>query len=133
MNVYIFVMAAVLAIIPIIVIFNVNIKKIKENPRSYQKIQKSFFIGAALSKIVPIILLIFGIIKITPVSSPQLLIVPALIILGLIGFATFYILSKRNETERPEAASAVKTLSTIALPHVFSIPIMALFFLLMML
>ena len=64
MNAYIFVAAAVFAVIPFSIIFKVQVNKLIENPAQINQIFKQFFIGVALSKIVPVILLVFGIIMI---------------------------------------------------------------------
>jgi len=131
-NIYIFVAAAVFSVLPIVVIYKVNLEKLIADPRSYDAVQKSFFIGAALSKIVTIILLIFGIIKMSPLQETSQLVLPVFIILVLIGYSTMYIMSKRKADYPEETKRVVKTLSTITLPHLYTVPIMALFFIILM-
>src|SRR5690625_5356679 len=67
-TVYIFVAAAFLSVISMLIIFNVNIAKLKKDSGQISKVQKQFFIGAALSKIAPTLLLIFGILNMPKIS-----------------------------------------------------------------
>lgn len=130
MNAYIFVAAAVFSVIPLLVIFKVNINKLIEDPSQMPKVQKHFLIGVALSKIVPVILLIYGMIKITTFDMTSL-IVPLTVIVIVVAYGYFFISSHKNVKEREDAKIAVNTLTTIAKPLIFSIPLMAIVFLFM--
>ena len=132
MNAYIFVAAAVFAVIPLLVILKVNINKLINDPEQIVKIQQHFFIGVALSKIVPVILLIFGIIKLTNGVDIRELYIPWLIILIVLGYALFFITSQKKLDVEDKTKIAINTLVTIARPLIFSIPLMAAFFLFMM-
>lgn len=132
LNAYIFVLAAVLAVVSIIVIFKINIDKVMKNPNQIATIQKNFFIGIALSKIIPVILLFYGIIKMTHISNISKLYIPWLIILGLVVYAFFYISSKNKLDVDQDTKLAISILVTIARPLTFSIPIMAAALLFMM-
>lgn len=132
LNAYIFVLAAVLAVIPIIVIFKINIDKVIEDPNEITMIQRNFFIGIALSKIIPVILLFYGIIKMTHISDISKLYIPWIIILGVVVYAFFYISSKNKLDVDQDTKLAISTLVTIARPLTFSIPIMAAALLFMM-
>jgi len=133
LNIFIFVAAAVFNSLPILVIYKVHINKIMKDPRSYSAIQRSFFIGAAMSKIIPIILLIFGIIKMSSVESANEIIVPVAVVIAFIIIPVIYILKQRSGDYPADVKQGVRTLSTITLPHVFSVPIMALVFIFLML
>lgn len=131
MNVYIFVAAAVFSVIPLLVIFKVNINKLIEDPSQMPKVQGQFLIGVALSKIVPVILLIFGIIKMTTINMDSLY-VPIAIIIIVVAYGLYFISSQKNIDEDKDVKLAVNTLTTIARPLIFSIPLMAIVFLFMM-
>lgn len=132
MNAYIFVAAAVLSVISLLVIFKVNINKLIEDPSQLPKVQRDFLISVGLSKIVPVILLIFGIIKMTTIEINNLLI-PLAIIIVVVIYGFIYISSaKKTINKKEDVIFAVNTLVTIARPLTFSIPLMAVVFLLMM-
>src|SRR5690625_1570270 len=132
MNAYIFVAAAVLSVISLLVIFKVNINKLIEDPSQLPKVQRDFLISVGLSKIVPVILLIFGIIKMTTIKIDNLLI-PLAIIIVVVIYGFIYITSAKKTIDKKEdVIFAVNTLVTIARPLTFSIPLMAVVFLLMM-
>lgn len=132
MNAYIFVAAAVLAVVPLIIILKRTIKKLIENPDNINQIFKQFFIGVALSKIVPVILLLFGIIKITKGLDISALYIPWAIILLVLAYAVSFISAQKN-LDVPESTQVqINTLTTIARPLLFSIPLMAAAFLFMM-
>lgn len=131
MTVYIFVAAAIFSVIPLLVIFKVNINKLIENPAQITEIQNRFLISVALSKIVPVILLIFGIIKMSTIDMNSLLIPLAIIIIVVI-YGFFFISSQKNVHENEDVKYAINTLTTIARPLIFSIPLMAIVFLIMM-
>lgn len=132
LNIYIFVAAAVVAVIPVLVIVKKNVNKLIANPEEFNTVQKQFFIGVALSKIVPVILLVYGIIKITPVEDYSDLYLPWAIILLTILFGLYFITSQKKLATSRDEKMAVNTLITIARPLVFSIPLMAAIFLFMM-
>lgn len=132
MNAYIFVLAAVLAVAPVLVIFKIHIDKAIEDPHDIAAIQKNFFIGVALSKIIPVILLIYGIIKMTSNVDISKLYLPLLINFVLVIYAFVFISSKNKLDVNSDTKFAIHLLVTIARPLVVSIPLMASVFLFMM-
>src|SRR5690625_4266529 len=98
MNAYIFVAAAVFAVIPFSIIFKVHINKLIENPEQINTIFKHFFIGVALSKIVPVILLVYGIIKLTDGVEISALYIPWLIII-IVSVAGYSIISAQKNVD----------------------------------
>ena len=132
MNAYIFVAAAVFAVIPFSIIFKVHINKLIENPEQINTIFKHFFIGVALSKIVPVILLVYGIIKLTDGVEISALYIPWLIII-IVSVAGYSIISaQKNVDVDKQTQVAIHTLTTIARPLLFSIPIMSAIFIFLM-
>lgn len=132
MNAYIFVAAAVLAVAPLVIILKMTIKKLIENPENINAIFKRFFIGVALSKIVPVILLVFGIIKMTKGMDISSLYIPWAIIFIVLAYSVSFISSQKN-LDVPEGTQIqVDTLTSIARPLLFSIPLMSAAFLFMM-
>lgn len=132
MNAYIFVAAAVLAVIPFAIIFKIHINQLIENPEQINTIFKRFFIGVALSKIVPVILIVFGIIKLTDGVEISTLYIPWLII-AIVSIAGYSIVSaQKNLNVNEQTQVAINTLTTIARPLLFSIPIMSAIFIFLM-
>lgn len=132
MNAYIFVAAAVFAVIPFSIIFKVHINKLIENPEQINKIFKHFFIGVALSKIIPVIFLVFGIIKLTDGVEISALYLPWLIILIVSVGGYSFISGQRNVDVNEQTKVAINTLTTVARPLLFSIPIMSAIFIFLM-
>src|SRR5699024_6032749 len=133
LNVYIFVVAALLAVVPVVVIFKKCVDKLKEDPYSMNKIQKQFFIGVELSKIVPAILLVYGIIKMTAVESVSKVFIPWAIIGATVIGSLLYIGSQKDPEGNKDVKYTVNTLVTITRPHVFTVPLMAVVFMFLML
>src|SRR5699024_2000139 len=69
LNAYIFVAAAILAVILVLILVKVNVNKLIDDPEQFNYVQKRFFIGMALSKVIPAILLVVGIVNLTPVND----------------------------------------------------------------
>lgn len=132
MNVYIFVAAALLSVIPVVVVFKNCVNRLKEDPTTMKKVQRQFFVGAALSKIVPAILLMYGIIKITPVDSISKLFIPWAIIVATVIGSLVYIGSQKDPEGNDEVKYTVNTLVTFTRPHIFTIPLMAAVFMFLM-
>lgn len=132
MNAYIFVAAAVLAVIPFSIVFKVHTNKLIESPEEINTIFKNFFIGVALTKIVPVILLVYGIIKLTDGVEISTLYIPWLIII-IVSIAGYSIVSaQKNLDVNEQTQVAINTLTTIARPLLFSIPIMSAIFIFLM-
>lgn len=132
MNAYIFVVAAILAVVPVLIVFKVGVNQLLEHPGDMKKVQRNFFIGAALSKIVPAILLVYGIIKMTPIASIQTLFIPWGIIAVVVIGGLMFIESQKNPDGGGDVKTNVNTLVTITRPHLFTVPLMAVVFLFLM-
>src|SRR5699024_7788179 len=81
MGPYIFVIATIVAIVPILIISKIAMGRIKENPEQREKIYSQFFIGIALSESIPLILIVYGFANLSPVASIEELYAPGLIII----------------------------------------------------
>lgn len=132
MAIYLFTGAAVFSVLPLIVLFKIHAEKVQEDPDHFNEIQKKFFIGVTVSKIIPALLLIMGITTMDKVALEQL-IVPWVIILFALIYGIYYILSFKRLPLTGDPKLAVNTLVNLALPFIFSIPLMAAVFLFLML
>ncbi|WP_026909362.1 hypothetical protein [Paucisalibacillus globulus] len=130
---YYFALAAILAVIPILLIFKVNIEKIKENPSDVGSAQTKFFIGVAIAEVIPIILIVLGLMDLTPASSIEELYIPGLIVILCMVFAPFFILLQRSVGVPEEAKQKVTTFSMIAWAMVNAIPFISIVGLLLIL
>lgn len=126
MSPYIFVAAVLLAIIPILVIFKISIEKIKENPEQHTKAQIHFFIGAALSEVIPIILIIYGFVNLTAVNDIQELYMPGIIIFLTIGIACFFILLQKTVDVEDHVKDIVNQFVILSIGITNAIPIIAI-------
>lgn len=132
MNAYIFVAAAIVAVISFSIIFKFYIDKLVKKPEDINEIFRHFFIGVALSKIIPVILLIFGIIKLTDGVEISTLYIPWLIII-IVSVGGYSVVSaQKNLNVDKQTQVAIDTLTTIARPLLFSIPIMSAVFIFLM-
>ncbi|WP_163969540.1 hypothetical protein [Oceanobacillus halotolerans] len=132
MSTTIFVLAAVLAVIPILAIVKVNLERIKENPEKVEKARTNLFIGVAISETIPILLIVYGLITMTPVGTMEELYLPGLIIIVLMAFAAFFIFLQRSVGTNDETKGIVTNFSLISLVLVNAIPIISLVGLFMM-
>ncbi|WP_087973594.1 hypothetical protein [Oceanobacillus rekensis] len=125
MSTYLFVAAAVIAVIGIMIVFKINMDKIKENPEQLENAQQKFFIGVAMSESIPILLVIFALINAEPVPVEDLYLPMAIVILMMV-FAAFFIFLQRNVDVEKAQKQQVNTFSMIALMLANAIPIIAL-------
>ena len=132
MNAYIFVAAAILAVIPVLILVKVNVNKLIDDPEQFNYVQKRFFIGMALSKVIPAILLVVGIVNLTPVNDYSDLYLPWGIIVITVLYGIHFITAQKNVNVDKQERLAINTLVTIARPMVLSIPLMSAIFLFMM-
>lgn len=131
-NIYLFVTAAILAVVSVVLVFTFFVDKLKENPKNYNQIQKNVFIGVAMGKIVPVIMLIFAILRMPSGIAIDRVIIPWALIIIIVITSFVYISSKRKLNLEPYTQRAVNTLVVVTRPHLFSIPIMAIIFLYLM-
>lgn len=133
-NIYMFVAAALLSVIPVLVIFKVFLNRLKEDPYQMARVQKNFFIGVAMTKILPVILLILAIFRMPSGISMERLYVPWILIgVTMIGGFIYVSMQKgKHQNESEDARRTINTLVTITRPHLFTVPIMAIVFLYLM-
>ncbi|MFA1822488.1 hypothetical protein ACDX78_20390 [Virgibacillus oceani] len=129
---YIFVAAAVLAVIPIIILFKVNVEKLKENPESQGKVQTNFMIGIAVSEVIPLILIIFGFVNMEQAASIEELFIPGLIVLFTIAFSIFFIFLQKNVGVDPATKKVINSFSMVSIPLSTAIPTVSLIALFLM-
>ncbi|WP_284138987.1 MULTISPECIES: hypothetical protein [unclassified Virgibacillus] len=132
MGPYLFVVAALLAVLPILFVFKISVERIKENPQQKERTQSFFFIGVAICEIIPIILIIFGMINMMTVSSIDELFIPGLILLFLMGFASFFIFLQRVFDVEEDVKGFMNTFAMVGIAMVNAVPIIAIVSLLMM-
>lgn len=126
MGPYVFVIATILAITPILVIFKVMIERIKENPEQREKAHMQFFIGVALSEFIPIILIVYGFANLTPVASIDELYTPGLIIILFTIVAAFFIFLQRTVGVAEDIKQFINLFAMIALAMTTAIPIISI-------
>lgn len=124
---YIYVLAAAIAVFGILIFFKRNVELIKEDPNQVQEAQKNFFIGTAISESLPIVLLILGFVNQEPVTMDEITL-PLIIVAGLIAFAVFFIFLQRAVGVDEENKQAVMNFSMIAVALSCAIPIVAIVF-----
>ncbi|MBD1221431.1 hypothetical protein [Virgibacillus halodenitrificans] len=123
---YIFVAAAVLAVIPILILYKIHSSKLKEDPSLRDKVQTKFMIGIAISEAIPIILIVYGFINLEPVQTISALFIPFLIVLFLMAYAVFFILVNKRIDVTPESEETVNAFAMVSLPLSMSMPLIAL-------
>lgn len=126
MGAYIFVVATILAITPILIIFKITMERIKENPEQRGKIQTQFFIGVALSETIPIILIVYGFSNLTTVSSIEELYAPGLIIVLFALVAAFFVFLQRTIGVPDDIKEVVNSFALIALAMTTAIPLISI-------
>lgn len=129
---YLFVLAAILSIILVIYVLNVNLKKTNENPEHFPEIQKQFMLGVAISKVPPSLVIVFGILKMPSNVSISSLIIPWLIIIVAVIYGLRYVSKKKQEPIKREAVPGCNLLITNARPLLVTIPLMASAFIFLM-
>ncbi|WP_164667621.1 hypothetical protein [Virgibacillus doumboii] len=132
MGAYIFVAASVLALIPIMVLFKMNLEKIRENPDQLEKVQTKFFIGVAISEAIPILLIVFGMVNMTTVDSTSELYIPGLLVIVLMVIAVFFMTLQRAVNTDAESKAAVNSFARIGTPMAMAIPLVSIVGLFMM-
>lgn len=126
MGPYIFVIATILAILPILIIFKVSMERIKEDPAQAEKAQINFIIGTALSEIIPIILVVYGFANIEPVTNIKELYMPGIIVLLTIGVSIFFMLLQRVIDVDEEIKNVIQIFTMIGIAFASSLPIMSI-------
>lgn len=131
MNTYIFVVAAVVSVFSVYFVLKHLLKDVIENKVPFEQTQKKFLLGMFMSKIIPLILLIFGIIKMSYKELNELYIPIAIILIAaIIGLFLIEKVKKDNKTEPTKVY--INYLITFTRPLMFTLPIMAIAFLYLM-
>ena len=128
MGLYIFVLAAALAVFGILFFFKRNVERIKEDPSQYPEAQKNFFIGTAISEALPIVLLVLGFAN-QPKAPLEEIYLPLVIVGFLLIFSIFFIFLQRAVGVDEDSKPFVTNFSLIAVTVSVSIPIIAIVFL----
>jgi len=123
---YIFVAAALIAVVTILIIFKISIEKIKENPDAAEKAKINFFIGVATAEIIPILLIVYGFLNIEKVASIEELYLPGLIIILAVGIASFFIFLQRTVGVEERARQATNLFAVLSLGLVSAFPIISI-------
>ncbi|MGE8204891.1 hypothetical protein ACQKP0_10035 [Heyndrickxia sp. NPDC080065] len=125
-SVYYFMFAVIIAVIGIAINFKIHMDKLKENPANRESIQSKFFIGIAIIEVIPIILVIFGFMNLTPVSNINELLLPGIITIlsALLGLLFVFLQSKVDVTE--EAKGMINTFTFIGFTLMMTFPIIAI-------
>lgn len=132
MSPYLFVIASALGVLPILIIFKISMERIKEEPKNARTAQLHFMLGATLSDIIPIIIIIYSFTNIAPVKEIDELYLPGIIILTLVGISAFFILLQRIVDVSEEIKPIVTSFTSISLALMASVPIISIVGLVMM-
>lgn len=126
MSPYLFAIASIIAVLSIIITFKLHLDKLKEKPEKQAEIQTKFFMGIAISEVIPLILVVSGFTTMQPVQAISDLFAPFVIILfcTLIGPSFVFLQTKVDVVK--ETKSAVMTFAMIGFALVVSIPIVSL-------
>ncbi|WP_100009931.1 hypothetical protein [Lentibacillus sediminis] len=126
MTSYIFVIAAWLAALPTLVLFKKYLDQLKKDPSQSQAVLQKFSIGASVSEIIPIILLVYGFTQVQAVQDASELFIPGILILLLLVLIVIFIFMQRMVDVEPEAKQNVGNFANMALGLSCAIPIACL-------
>ncbi|WP_230200195.1 hypothetical protein [Bacillus niameyensis] len=121
-----FVLAAVIAVISILIVFKINLDKLKQSPENRDTLQTKFFIGVAIAEIIPIILVVLAFAASKTVTATSDLYVPGLIILLTFVFAPFFIFLQTKVDVTEKNRGIVTTFAFMGMSIALSIPIVSL-------
>src|SRR5699024_8605776 len=126
-----FVVAAVVSIFSVYFVLKLLLKDVIENKVPFEQTQKKFLLGMFMSKIIPLILLIFGIIKMSYKELNELYIpIASILIDEIMGLFLIEKVKKDNKTEPTKVY--INYLITFTRPLMLTLPIMAIAFLYLM-
>ncbi|MCT1905343.1 hypothetical protein [Oceanobacillus sojae] len=134
MYLYIFVLAAVIAVLGIIRVFRSTVDNMLTEPEKVQQYMSGFFTKVALVEFLPIILVILGFVFL---QGEQLemadVYVPIAIIVILIIFNMFYVFSQRSPAGNVEQdmKQRIQTLIFLTIALANSIPFIAIIFIIL--
>src|SRR5699024_10206850 len=104
-------------------------EKMKENPEARGAAYNNFFIGVALSEVIPIALIVFAYATTDPVLEMNDVMLPGIIILLLMAVSMFFIFMQRAVGVPEESRNVVNQFSMIAIAMSNAVPIISLVFL----
>src|SRR5690625_4268464 len=106
---YIFMIAALISIFAVLIIFKLYLNRLIEEPETLVAIQRRFLISIGISKVIPIILLIFGMAKMSEFEQGNV-IIPILIIVVAVIYTLYDISKQNNQSYDQKTQQAVYTL-----------------------
>lgn len=126
MGPYIFVIATIVAVLPILFIFKITVERVKENPNLKEKALIQFFIWVAIIETVPILLIVFGMMNLESVPRMEELYMPGIIIILTAGFAALFIFLQRTFDVEEELKEFMNTSAMICLALANAIPLISI-------
>ena len=132
MGAYLFVAAAVLAVLGILFVFKRNVDILKKDPDLITKVNNKLFIGVAISEAIPIVLIIIGFVTMETVSNISELMVPGVIIIMTMVFAIIFILLQTRIDVDEKSKSTVNSFGMITIALANAIPLISVAGLFMM-
>lgn len=126
MSPYIFVIATIVAITPIMIVSKIAIDRMKQNPEKKDKIYSSFFIGVALSETIPFILIVYGFTNLSTVANIEELYLPGLVIILFTIVAAIFIFLQRAVDVTEDIRGIITSFSLIALAMITAIPLISI-------
>lgn len=132
MGAYLFVAAAVLAVLGILFVFKRNVDILKKDPDLITKVNNKLFIGVAISEAIPIVLIIIGFVTMETVSNISELMVPGVIIIMTMVFAIIFILLQTRIDVDEKSKSTVNSFGMITIALANAIPLISIAGLFMM-
>lgn len=122
---YVFMLATVINVVPIVFLFKVLINRLKEDTSLKNSIMTKFFIGVAMIEVIPILLIVYGMMDQEKYPMSEM-VVPGAVVLLMMGLAGIAILLQRRIDVPAEAKETVNTFTFIALALAMSIPIISI-------
>mgnify|MGYP001305469544 CR=1 FL=1 len=122
---YVFMLAAVVNVVPIVFLFKVLIGRLKEDTSLRNSIMTKFFIGVATIEVIPILLIVYGMMDQEKYPMSEM-VVPGAVVLLMMGLASIAILLQRRIDVPAEAKETVNTFTFVALALAMSIPIISI-------
>lgn len=122
---YVFMLATVINVVPIVFLFKVLINRLKEDTSLKNSIMTKFFIGVAMIEVIPILLIVYGMMDQEKYPMSEM-VVPGAVVLLMMGLAGIAILLQRRIDVPAEAKETVNTFTFVALALAMSIPIISI-------
>lgn len=123
---YYFVIATVLAVLPIAFIYKITLERLIDKPDSSDTLQMDFFKWVAIAEILPIIFAIIGFMNLEPVGTMNELIFPGLLVVVLMMFGIAFIVMQRFAGIPDDLKMIINTLTMIGVMLINSIPLISI-------